>query len=103
VTDVENARREWEDGYRRFVASSGDASEALPLYVQLEVVTEELRKRVGQTFTLGELAQAYGGADAWTRATLEERAETPGWPRTVSVVGDAAFHLYSRGAADYTP
>jgi hypothetical protein len=71
--------------------------------MQLEVVTDELRKRVGQTFTLEELATAYGRADDWARAAVEERAATPGWPRTLALVQDAAFHLYQRGAVDYKP
>ena len=35
---------------------------------------DELRKQVGQTFTLEELADAYRDADRWARATVEERA-----------------------------
>jgi hypothetical protein len=37
------------------------------------------------------------------RDTVSERAATPGWPRTLSIVQDTAFHLYQRGAVDYTP
>jgi len=73
------------------------------LLAQLEVVTDELRKRVGQTFTLEELASAYARADDWVRAAVDERAPTPGWPRTLSLVQDAAFHMYQRGASDYAP
>jgi hypothetical protein len=67
------------------------------------VTTEELRKRVGETFTLAELADAYGTSDEWLREAVEERVEAPGWQRHLSVVQDAAFHLYARGATDYTP
>ena len=73
------------------------------LRLQLDVVTDELRKRVGQTFTLDELAGAYERSDSWTRHVVSEHAATPGWPRTVSLVADAAFHLYQRGAVDYKP
>jgi hypothetical protein len=34
---------------------------------------------------------------------VSERAATPGWPRTLAIVQDTAFHLYQRGAVDYTP
>jgi hypothetical protein len=37
------------------------------------------------------------------RDTVSERAPTPGWPRTLAIVQDAAFHLYQRGAVDYSP
>jgi hypothetical protein len=73
------------------------------LLAQLEVVTDELRKRVGQTFTLDELVAAYKGAERWSRDAISERVPSPGWPRTVSVVEDEAFHQYQRGAVDYVP
>jgi hypothetical protein len=96
-------RSEWEDGYRRFENLSRDRVAADRLSLQLEVVTDELRKRVGQTFTLEDLARRYAAADEWVRDTVSERAPTPGWPRTLSIVQDAAFHLYQRGAVDYSP
>jgi hypothetical protein len=100
---LEVVRGEWEDGYRRFRDLSRDPLAADRLSMQLEVVTDELRKRVGQTFTLDDLAARYAAADEWVRDTVSERAPTPGWPRTLSIVQDAAFHLYQRGAVDYTP
>jgi hypothetical protein len=99
VLDV--VRREWEDGYRRFEDLSRDRVAGDRLRAQLDVVTDELRKRVGQTFTLEQLAQAYERADEWAREAVSERAATPGWPRTLATVQDAAFHLYQRGAVDY--
>ena len=100
---LDAVRREWEDGYRRFQDLSRDRVAADRLTLQLEVVTDELRKRVGQTFTLEELARAYDRADDWARDAVSERAATSGWPRTLAVVQDAAFHLYQRGAVDYSP
>jgi hypothetical protein len=103
VLALEVVRSEWEDGYRRFRDLSRDRVAADRLGLQLEVVTDELRKRVGQTFTLEDLAARYAAADEWVRDTVSERAPTPGWPRTLSIVQDAAFHLYQRGAVDYAP
>ena len=100
---LEAVRREWEDGYRRFEAASRDPIVADRLNAQLEVVTGELRKRIGQTFTLEELAVVYERADEWARHIVSEQAPTPGWPRTLTAVEDAAFHLYQRGAVDYVP
>jgi hypothetical protein len=57
---------------------------------------------VGGTFTLRELAEQYAVADAWAQAVLAEQA-APGWPRTLTLVEGAAFHLYARGAVDYEP
>jgi hypothetical protein len=101
-TEVESARRDWEEGYRRLLAEADDASRER-LLRQVDVVTEELRKRLGGRFTLSELAAAYPTSDAWAREAVAERAPSPGWPRTLALVGDAAFHLYARGAIDYTP
>ena len=101
VLDV--VRSEWEDGYRRFQELSRDRVAADRLSRQLEVVTDELRKRIGQTFTLEDLAASYQAADEWARDAVSEHASTPGWPRTLAIVQDAAFHLYQRGARDYVP
>ena len=100
---MESARRDWEVGYRRLLAETDDQDARDRLFRQVEVVTEELRRRVGSTFTLAELTSFYAGAETWTREAVSERAATPGWPRTLSLVGDAAFHLYARGAVDYEP
>ena len=103
TANVESARRDWADGWRRFQDESHDAVAADRLGQQLEVVTDELRRRVGGTFALAELARAYADADRWARAAVAEDASSPGWPRLLSVVQDAAFHLYARGAIDYEP
>jgi hypothetical protein len=100
---VASARHEWEEGNRRFEEAVRDPAARERLYAQVEVVTEELRKRLGAVFTLEELAQAYHGAERWARQAVAERAPTPGWPRTVALAEDAAFHAYARGALDYKP
>lgn len=73
------------------------------LHAQVEAVTAELRRRVGGTFTLRELAAAYVDSERWAREAVGQHAPAPGWPRTLALVGDAAFYLYARGAVDYTP
>ena len=100
---VANLRREWEESYARLESHSGDARHYQRLLDQVEAVTAELRRRIGQTFTLDELAHAYVGADRWVRDVVEDRAAAPGWPQTLALVQDAAFHLYQRGAVDYAP
>jgi hypothetical protein len=103
VIALDTVRQEWEEGNRRFERALEDPVAHDRLLAQLEIVSDELRKRIGQTFTLDELARAYTGADRWVRDVVEERASTPGWPRTLSIVQDAAFYLYQRGAVDYAP
>ena len=101
--ELESARRDWEVAYRRLLEESRDPGRADALHSQLEVVSAELRKRVGGTYTLDELASEYGRADDWARSAVGERAATSGWLGTLSIVEGAAFLLYSRGAVDYEP
>jgi hypothetical protein len=102
-TTLETTRREWEDGNRRLQAAAANRSLYEWLLAEVDVVIEQLRRRVGQTFTLDELAAAYGDADRWVQEALVEAAFAPGWPARTTTVQDAAFYLYSRGAVDYRP
>jgi len=95
------ARHEWEEGHRRLEGERADRPRYRRLLQQVEVVTEELRRRIGGTFTLAELADAYRDADAWARQAVADRAPGPGWPRDLTLVLAAAFHAYQRGASDY--
>jgi hypothetical protein len=96
---VENARLQWEDGYRRLREHGADRPVFLRLMAEVDVLLDELNRRVGQTFTLEELATAYRDADRWL---LEVLPPGPGAVQ-VGLVEDAAFHLYARGAVDYKP
>jgi hypothetical protein len=100
---VDAVRQEWEEGHRRLQEEARDPAQAERLHAQVGVVTEELRRRVGQSFTLGDLAAAYADAERWVRQAVEERAPEAGWPQTLALVEDAAFYLYQRGAVDYAP
>ena len=101
IAAPDHVQHEWEESSRRLDASAGDERyEAL--LGQLELVTAELRKRVGQTYTLADLAGAYGDAERWAAAVLAEREDMPGWwPQTLAMVVGASFHAYARGASDY--
>ncbi len=99
---VETIRREWEDGHRRLQQLADDDALYHRLLEQVSVVIDELRRRVGEVFTLAELAGAYGDADRWSREALEERGPPRSY-RDATLVGDAAFYLYARGASDYRP
>ncbi|HEY1369879.1 MAG TPA: hypothetical protein VGF23_22320 [Gaiellaceae bacterium] len=103
ATVVEVTRQEWEEGNRRFESALGERGSRERLLAQLEVVTDELRRRVGQTFTLEQLADTYSDADRWVHDTAAERAAFPGWTRHLATVQAAAFYLYQRGAVDYVP
>ena len=100
---VETARHQWADGNRRLEAAASDPDAYETLLAQVEAVTEALRRRIGEHFTLAQLAAVYGGDDGWVYDAVAERADRPGWTARLSVAQDAAFHLYARGATDYAP
>lgn len=103
MTSVVVVRHEWEDGSRRLEATRDDPARYRQLLEQLELVVDELRKRIGQTYSLGELASVYGDAEGWARELLDERAASSTWPRDLTTVLAAAFDAYQRGAVDYVP
>ena len=92
---VENALFQWEEGERRL--RDVDHVERRQLRVAEDAVFEELRRRLGGSFTLGELANLYGAGTDWAEDIAERRlAGTDS-----SWVADAAFGRYARFASDY--
>jgi hypothetical protein len=101
--EIELARQQWQDGSRRIERTRSDPALYARLHGLVGAVTAELRRRIGQTYTLAELAETYAGADNWTRSVLDEAEPDAPAPPEVSTVADAAFYLYARGASDYAP
>jgi len=102
MPDVDLARHQWEEGRRAVERSRSDRNAYAGLHRRIDVVTAVLMRRVGQNFTLAELAAVYEGADRWVLETIDEAFpdESPG---PVSTAADAAFDMYSRRASDYAP
>lgn len=102
---LETARQQWDEGLRRLGAVGAETARGRHLWLLVEAVLGELRRRVGQTFTLAELAGAYEGSEDWVRDVVMR--STPPKPRAgirdVALVQDAAFATYARGASDYRP
>jgi len=103
VSQVTVARQEWEEGTRRLESAREDRRRYRQLLELLDLVLDELRRRIGQTYTLAELVTAYGESERWAREVLEERATSASWPRDLTLVVAAAFDAYQRGAIDYEP
>lgn len=102
---VASARHQWEDGSRRLAAEAGDALRHRQLLDLVDAVGAELRRRLGQRFSLEDLAAVHAGAEDWVRDVVRETASPRGRAgiRDVGLVQDAAFHVYARGAVDYRP
>jgi hypothetical protein len=87
---LENALFQWQDGERRV----RDVPELGPA---VEIVVDELRRRLGSTFLVGELAAYYGEDTDWAIQIAQRYA---GGNDATTVV-DAAFARYAREASDY--
>jgi hypothetical protein len=92
---VDNALFQWEEGERRLRES--DDLERHDLEEAVAVVEDELRRRLGSSFTIGELADLYGAGIDW--ATDLAQAHMAG--TDAAVVADAAFARYARRATNY--
>jgi hypothetical protein len=101
--ELEIARQQWRSARQRLEQLRREPRLYHRLVDQVEAVTDELRRRVGRTYTLAELVRAYYGAEAWNLEVLERADPEPGWERNAALVTDAAFAVYARGAADYQP
>ncbi len=99
---VAAARFSWDEGLAR-LAEPAPAGVARARRRIVAAVEDELRRRVGQTFTLAELARAYDGASSWylDLAARVAPREPAAWDPAVAL--DAAFAAYARQAADGRP
>jgi choline dehydrogenase-like flavoprotein len=92
---LENALYQWRDGDRRLAESSEPARADLERAA--DVVVEELRKRLGSSFLLEELADFYQEGTDWaTELAGRHRAGTD-----AAAVVDAAFARYAREASNF--
>ena len=102
---LDSARYQWEEGRRRLEAEGAETARYRHLAALTEVIEDELRRRVGQTFTLAELAREYEHAEDWVREVIIRAAPARfrAGVRDTALVQDAAFGQYARGASDYQP
>lgn len=96
---VETARFAWDEGMAR-MADPVRPGVARARARIIAAVHDELRRRVGVTFTMARLARAYEDAPSWYLDLAARTAprEPDSWEPAVTL--DAAFAVYSRGATD---
>jgi hypothetical protein len=95
---IENARFQWEDGYRSLQAIDDGKERRLADHV-VRRIQDELRRRIGPTFGAGELADLYGAGTDWCHQVTIDVAPSLG--ADAQTLADAAFWLYLRGAGDF--
>jgi len=102
---LQAARHQWDEGLRRLGAEGEDTARSRHLWILIEEVVAELRRRVGQTFTLADLAGVYEGSEDWVRDVVirSTPSRARAGVRDAALVQDVAFAQYARGASDYSP
>ena len=95
---LENALFQWEEGWRELQAIADPRSRRMADRV-VEAVRDELRRRIGPTFTAAQLADLYGRGTDWCQQVALDVA--PVIEGDAQTLGDAAFWLYLRGATDF--
>jgi hypothetical protein len=93
-----NALFQWEQGWRELQAVEDHRARRLADRV-VDTVREELRRRIGPTFTAAELANLYAEGTDWCLQVAIDVA--PAAEADAQSLADAAFWLYLRGASDF--
>ena len=99
---VRLAREDWRAGERAVERVLADPKRAPVAGSVLLECQRELRRRLGQTYTLASLVRAYEDADRWARAAAQRAAPGVGWAQD-SAFADAACARAARSARDWTP
>ena len=92
---IQNALYQWREGERRIANAPEPAKTDLD--TAADVVVEALRRRLGSSFMVDELADLYGRDTDWA---LELARRKAAGTDAASVV-DAAFARYLREAKDF--
>jgi hypothetical protein len=95
---LENALFQWEDGWRDLQAITDQKERRLAERV-VDAMREELRRRIGATFSASQLADLYGEGTEWALGIAGEIA--PVMESRAQSLADAAFWTYVRGAGDF--
>src|SRR5215213_3614901 len=95
---VQNAIFQWEEGRRRLEELSEDPAARRRAHRIVDAIRDELRRRVGITFSAEQLAECYGKGTEWCLQLAMEIA--PGTP-DAQALADAAFWLHLQSATDF--
>jgi len=95
---LENALFQWEDGHRA-LQSLDDPRERRLADRVIRAIGDELRRRIGPTFSAAELAELYAAGTDWCLQIATDVA--PAMTGEAQTLADAAFWLYLRGATDF--
>lgn len=93
-----NALFQWEEGRRGLRGLSDDPPARRRADRVVDAIREELRRRVGSTFTADELVECYAKGTEWCLQLAMEMRAGAG---DAQMLADAAFWLQLQGASDF--
>ena len=99
---LDNALYQWEEGDRRLRELSSERGAAARLARATGTVCDELRRRIGPTFSAAELADLYGEGTDWALEAIRWVMPDEAPDLDPQAVVDGAFFAYLRGASDYS-
>jgi hypothetical protein len=99
VGSFETAYPQWRDGERRL--NEAPPAERPALERVVERIVQELRQRLGATFTTDELAEEYDHGTSWCLDLAVATAPEAPYAWDQRTIADAAFARYLREATDF--
>jgi hypothetical protein len=98
---LENAVFQWEEGFRALERARAEPGLYRRLGRAVVAIEDELRKRLGSTFSIAELAAVYREGADWALEVALAAGPESATPLDSATVVDAAFYLYMREASDF--
>jgi hypothetical protein len=99
---VDSALYQWEDGNRRLRELSEDRRQAARANRAVAAIKDELRRRIGPTFSSAELADLYGQGTDWALEAARWAAPEDSTALDPQAIVDGTFYQYLRGATDWS-
>jgi hypothetical protein len=97
---IENALFQWEEGYRSLEDARSNPAAFRALGKAVVTVEDRLRKRLGSSFSIVELASVYRESGDWELDLPTGRFHDEPIVDPATAI-DAAFYLYMREAVDF--
>jgi hypothetical protein len=102
VYPLDNALFQWEEGAGRLRELTTDPRAARTAHRAVDAIRDELRRRIGPTFSAQELADLYGRGTDWCLEAARRAAPMAAVDLDPQAIVDGAFFQYLRGAYDYS-
>jgi hypothetical protein len=99
---LDNALFQWEEGASRLRDLSRDPRAGRIATRAVEAIRDELRRRIGPTFTAQELAELYARGTDWALEAARNALPMQAVDLDPQAIVDGAFWQYLRGAKDYS-